>query len=80
MADGVPRTRTWVSPEGSLFDIADEQLYAFCTSRGLHCPNMIEHMDNVGSKQKNGGWRLLERLCFISHVDRCRGGRRTTLC
>ena len=67
MADGVPRTRTWVSPEGSVFDIEDEQLYAFCTSRGLHCPNMIEHMDNVGSKQKNGGWRLLERR-RLKHV------------
>jgi hypothetical protein len=62
--------RTWVSPTGALHDVHDDHLYAFCKPRGLHDSNMRDHIANPKSKQKNDGWRLLERLSCISHVDR----------
>ena len=62
--------RTWVSPDGELYDVPDEDLYTFCDGRGLHYKNMVHHIANVRSKQKNDGWRLIERVRFIGHVDR----------
>ena len=62
--------RTWVSPTGDVHVVADAALYQFCSSRGLHYDNMVVHIQNPKSDQKNGGWRLLERLRAIGHVDR----------
>ncbi len=62
--------RTWVSPTGECFDVSDESLYIFCKERGLHHANMVHHISTPTSDQKNGGWRLIERLCAIGHVER----------
>ena len=63
-------SRAWVSPEGKLHDVTDEALYTFCSERGLHYENMLDHISRITSDQKNGGWRLIERLRAIGHVDR----------
>ena len=62
--------RTWVSPEGKIHRISDDQLYRFCVDNGLHLGNMLSHINNETSDQKNGGWRLIERLRAIGHVQR----------
>lgn len=62
--------RTWVSPTGSVYDVSDGELRSFCTARGLHYDNMVQHMSHPTSEQKNNGWRLIERLRAIGHVDR----------
>ena len=62
--------RTWVSPAGEVHDISDAGLYVFCKSRKLHYENMLDHIAKLTSDQKNGGWRLIERMKAISHVDR----------
>ena len=54
--------RTWVSPDGDAHDVSDEHLYKFCRARGLHYENMLDHIETATSNQKNGGWRLIERL------------------
>lgn len=59
-----------VSPKGELHDVSDDDLYSFCTDRGLHYGNMVDHIKRTGSDQKNDGWRLIERLRAIGHVDR----------
>ena len=64
--------RTWVSPDGDAHDVSDEHLYKFCRARGLHYENMLDHIETATSKQKNGGWRLIERLEVIDHVKRPR--------
>ena len=64
--------RTWVSPSGELHDVADEELHTFCSARGLHYSNMKDHIASESSDQKNDGWRLIERLRCIGHVDRPR--------
>lgn len=61
--------RTWVSPTGELHDVADDELYRFCTAHQLTFRNMLDHIDSASSDQKNGGWRLLDRLRFIGHVN-----------
>jgi hypothetical protein len=63
-------TRTWVSPDGELHDVADKQLYAFCKARHLHYENMVDHIERPTSDQKNDGWRLIERLKAIGHISR----------
>ena len=63
-------SRAWVSPEGELHDLTDEELYSFSSQRGLHYENMLDHISRAKSDQKNGGWRLIERLRAIGHVDR----------
>lgn len=62
-------TRAWISPKGEVLDVADEELWKFCATRGLHYCNMLEHIHDAGSDHKNNGWRLIERLRFIGHVD-----------
>ena len=62
--------RTWVSPSGEPYDVPDDQLYRFCNEKGLHFENFLDHIATPTSDQKNGGWRLIERLCCIGHVDR----------
>lgn len=63
--------RTWVSPSGSVHDVSDDDLYRFCNDRRkLHYQNMVSHISKSSSDQKNGGWRLIERLRAIGHVDR----------
>ena len=49
--------RAWVSPEGELHEVSDADLYSFCTVRGLHYQNMLDHMERATSDHKNGGWR-----------------------
>jgi hypothetical protein len=66
---GMSVVRAWVSPAGELFDIADEDLYAFCTARGLTHRNWLEHISSPTSDQKDEGWRLIERLRCIGHVN-----------
>ena len=63
-------SRTWISPDGTPHDVADEALYQFCNVRGLHYENMLDHIATPTSDHKNGGWRLIERLRAIGHVDR----------
>ena len=63
-------SRTWVSPTGALHDLTDEELWQFCKLRKLHYANMMSHVQDIASDQKNGGWRLIERLRAIGHVDR----------
>jgi len=65
-----PVAHAWVSPDGTIHDVDDEQLYEFCKSRQLHYPNMLDHKQNPESDHKNGGWRLIERLRFIGHIHR----------
>ena len=62
--------RTWVSPTGVMHDVSDADLYEFCMARRLHYQNMVEHVQHSTSDQKNFGWRLIERLRAIGHVDR----------
>ena len=62
--------RAWVSPEGELHEVSDANIYSFCTVRGLHYQNMLDHMERATSDHKNGGWRLIERLRAIGHVNR----------
>lgn len=62
--------RTWISPAGEVHQVCDASLYAFCTNRGLHYENMLDHIARSTSDQKNGGWRLIERLKAIGHVER----------
>jgi hypothetical protein len=45
-------------------------LFQFCSARKLHYDNMVDHVSRPTSDQKNGGWRLVERLRAIGHVDR----------
>jgi hypothetical protein len=59
-----------VSPIGEVHDVSDADLYTFCKTRRLHYENMINHIQTATSDQKNGGWRLIERLCAIGHVNR----------
>ena len=63
-------TRTWVSPAGDVYDVSDDNLYVFCISNGLHYSNMVTHTAKDNSDQANFGWRLIERLRAIGHVDR----------
>ena len=64
--------RTWISPTGEYFDVPDDELYTFCKQRGLHYENMLNHIEKQSSDQKNEGWRLIERLRAIGHVNRPR--------
>ena len=59
-----------MSPNGELHDVEDAHLSAFCRERGLHYPNMLNHINTASSDQKNGGWRLIDRLRAIGHVDK----------
>ncbi len=63
-------SRTWVSPTGTLHDVTDEELHHFCKLKRIHYSNMVTHVADPSSDQKNGGWRLIERLRAIGHVDR----------
>ena len=56
-----PVAHAWVSPDGTIHDVDDEQLYEFCKSRQLHYKNMVDHKQNPQSDHKNGGWRLIDR-------------------
>jgi hypothetical protein len=62
----------WVSPTGVPHDIADEELSAFCKRQTpkLKYGNMKHHVDSARSDQKENGWRLVERLRAIGHIDR----------
>ena len=62
--------RTWVSPNGAVHQVSDDSLAEFCRQHQLHHSNMLAHISNPASDQKNGGWRLIERLRAIGHVDR----------
>ena len=62
--------RTWISPVGEVHDVSDADLYAFCNQRGLHYSNLINHIETPSSDQKSEGWRLIDRLRAIGHVDR----------
>ena len=53
-----PVAHAWVSPDGTIHDVNDEQLYEFCKSRHLRYQNLVDHKHNPESDQKNGGWRL----------------------
>ena len=46
------------SPDGTIHDVDDEELYHFCKSRQLRYQNLVDHKHNPESDQKNGGWRL----------------------
>ena len=61
---------TWVSPAGKLYDVPRKELGRFCKARELHHKNMVAHIDDPHSDQKNGGWRLVERMRAIGHVSR----------
>ena len=61
---------TWVNKHGEVFDVSKEDLYDFCKDRELHYENMLGHIALQTSDQKNSGWRLIERLRAIGHVNR----------
>jgi len=64
--------RTWVSPLGKVYDVSDDELYNFCAHHKLHYQNMVSHINTRTSDHKNGGWRLIDRVRAIGHVDRPR--------
>jgi hypothetical protein len=62
--------QTWIDPTGEDHDVHQDRLRAFCNARReLNASNMVDHVTNVNSDQKCGGWRLIERLWWIYHVD-----------
>ena len=62
--------RTWVSPDGSVYNVAGADLYIFCQEKNINYENMLDHIERETSDQKNGGWRLIERLRAIGHISR----------
>lgn len=58
----------WVDPNGGVYQIEPDQLGDFCRRRKLNASNMQDHVAKPSSDQKNGGWRLVERLRWIQSV------------
>ena len=60
----------WVDPNGHPHHIHRSELRAFANGReGLVASNLENHIANPRSDQKCGGWRLLDRMWHIYHVD-----------
>ena len=59
----------WCDPDGYVHHIQREDLADFCRPRKLKVGNMIHHIITPTSDQKHSGWRLIERLVWISRVN-----------
>ena len=59
----------WCDPDGYPHHVQRENLADFCRLRKLKVGNMIHHIDTPTSDQKHGGWRLIERLVWISRAN-----------
>ena len=63
------RAMRWCDPDGRPHEVARDGLWRFCKDHGLNFGNMVNHIDTPSSDQKNGGWRLVDRLRVIGPVD-----------